>query len=855
LPKRSPEEETLRRLAESGAAGTQRDELARALARLAFGILVRRARSADEARTALPEAVRLLLASRRRWRQEQSSRVWALSVLRGLALPGPSEAAEGRAPASLDAIARADPASFASDPALVDALRAALGSLEPDPREALELVAIEGLSFGEAAQLLGQPPAVVEQRASVAFAALARAGEPASSGCAALREALLARALGRLSAEELSDLDQHARACEICAGLLRSSERAMALLRAYREATDLPVDGPAMEAVLGALAERDMERAARQERSRRAQAESSRPARRRLLLGAAGALALVAVAGVATRYAFFRTEPPRPNPVLELLGEVTDAARARDLACVLDIQLQEEWAREAVRERRVATLLLARWLARREGFADSLAFLRAVLSEHARTVRARRPGGTVFAAERGDPLRLAGELKQAGLHALAAKECARVADSAKDALLRRRARLHGAASLLLEGRLDEAAAALSELRGESVEAGGDFHGRLASLLQARLDRAREAREALKTHSRPKPDESDYRGGELGLRALDRACALEAFAGAEQPILVGLLSSAWAKLLAGETLSARVDLSNCFQRGQKRFTRSLAQLGLAEAAFLEGRYLSGLGHLRLAQEHAPDTEGASHYVSMVSLLQGLRELVDLGSAPSADSFLKTTEQVGAVEELLRSAYEPRVAPLAAKRDAVTRDWPKSDSPFHKVLGRTPGSVVGTDALLASFEQGPGELSPEQGSTLSSVEGLSGRGVRVESGGPVASVGLALDIPEIETWAILAARPSGPGRFELRAADSGGRLYRWRTFLLVGGEWNRLAVPLGAFEPEEPSSAEDSLLAQRIARISLSFEPQPGAPARFDLDELVVRHGQKTEERGADAPVSR
>lgn len=415
--------------------------------------------------------------------------------------------------------------------------------------------------------------------------------------------------------------------------------------------------------------------------------------------------------------------------------------------------------------------------------------------------------------------------------------------------------LQQASSLLLEGRLDEASSVLSAM--EKTGSPGDLAGKLAVLVRERLDRARASRELLKAHVRPKPGESDYRGGELGVAALDRDFALKALAGAEQPILVGLLTSGWVKFLSGEFGPARVDFTTCFQKAQKRFTKSLAQLALAEIAFLEGRYLSGLGHLRLAQDYAPDTEGVSHFVSMLSLQQGLRELVELGSAPLADSFLKNTEQTPVLRGFIESAFAPRLPVLAASRDEVTKNWPQSDSPFHKVLGRTPGSVPGTDAIIVSFERGAGELTPAPGCELSQTEGSSGMALRVDSHTRTASVSMVLDLQEVETWVILAARPHGPGRFELRAKDADGRWYSWRTYSLVPGEWNRMAVPLGALEPDEPTGGDDSLIARRVGSLVFSFETwsETASHSRLDLDELIIRHGQKADQQGIDAPIAR
>ena len=143
----------LAELLESGS----REDIARGLAPVVAGMLARRKSSREGARAELPKALGAVLSSRRRF-GGGSVRAWILKTFgeRGIA---PREAA-----------AREDLAELSEVPA---AARGLLDRLPAEGREALLLLAVEGLSPREAAEVLGVPAAVVEQRASRAFAELA----------------------------------------------------------------------------------------------------------------------------------------------------------------------------------------------------------------------------------------------------------------------------------------------------------------------------------------------------------------------------------------------------------------------------------------------------------------------------------------------------------------------------------------------------------------------------------------------------------------------------------------------------------------------------------------------------------
>ena len=159
----------LAELLESGS----REDIARGLAPAVAGMLARRMSSREGARAELPKALRAVLSSRRKF-EGGSVRAWILKTFgerlgrppggrsylpRPLGRGGPPEAAAREDLAELSEIPRA--------------ARGLLDRLPAEGREALSLLAVEGLSPREAAEVLGVPAAVVEQRAARAFAELA----------------------------------------------------------------------------------------------------------------------------------------------------------------------------------------------------------------------------------------------------------------------------------------------------------------------------------------------------------------------------------------------------------------------------------------------------------------------------------------------------------------------------------------------------------------------------------------------------------------------------------------------------------------------------------------------------------
>jgi hypothetical protein len=706
--------------------------------------------------------------------------------------------------------------------------------------------------------------------------------------CADIQEMLLARQSGRVSEEETKGFDEHVEACSECASLVKAGAKSVALLKAYRIATDIEPEADDVEQVLSQLRTEEAERA---DRARKVQDEKP-PDRAKLLAYVVVAVLLLAVTGFAIKVALFSSAPVEPNAILELLDEVTDGRRARDFALLLDVQLQEEWSRQDTRHRRIAALLLARRFARRGDLPRNVDFMKAILVEHAST--AMLPGLPIaYAAEGADPLRLGGELELAWQCEAALREVKQVGASAADEDTRKRADVHAAAILALSGRIEEAktivdaylpalpkadedqdAAATGAAEGgaevEYVEPPmppqpEDFIGRIAWHIGDRLRRARIARHSMLTYERPKPDESDYRGGELGFAALDSAFAIESLKGIEEPILVGLLSLGWAHVLQGDFEGARGPLDTCFADAQKRFTRSLAATGLAEIAFLEGRFTAGLGNLGLAKEHAPDTTGPNQYRAIIMLQQATRELFDEGSAPRAKATFKYTrdeleDQGGEIVAFVDEAYEPLIDPLAAKRDEATATWPKkAKGVFDGVYEKLPGEVRGLDFLLIGFDDEDHGFAGEGRTDVSLEPGYLGKALAVSSTRAKASAVLSLKATETETetWAIFTVRIGTRGAFSLILQDDARSRYRWRTVVLQPDRWYRLAVPFGAAESLVSTDEYRSMLGGQIG--SIGFELDTGIyegslPARFVVDDLMIYHGQGFGDNAVAQPVN-
>jgi len=714
--------------------------------------------------------------------------------------------------------------------------------------------------------------------------------------CSEVREILLARELGLLDDDEAAEFDEHAASCESCGALVEAGDKAHQMLRAWRSATDELFDPSQIDEALAEFAALTERRSARAGSPRRAREEAAGPetgSKAPLVI-----IGVVAVVGIAAA-AYFMLRPPRSparsDPIFAVLPAVTDSASARDVACILDVQIIDQLTLGSASEAKLAARLWARALARREGFAASPAFVRAIL------------GGTgeggVDSSAASDPLRLAGELELAGLAAWAEEECARVAASATDEKVKRRAKLHLAAALLRQGKLDEAEGIITEIappvvapsadaeapaeapeetdaetdaEGEAPaeEAPRDFIATLADVLAEEVADARTARADLETRERTRPKYADDRGGKIAIDAFLFDRAYELFEG-EDPVHIAPLTGGWARLMQGDVDEARVVLLGVAAVG-RRYYRSMSYLGLAEIAFRQGRYMTGFARLLNAKQERRNPEITTRFLKVVALAQGMREFLDGGSAPAArrafdEDNLSSLKVREGMLRLVDGHLRPRIEPLVQAREAVTSTWPKVKRMFDQFVDPpAPGTVSGpkdvTNVVKLDFELGASKLAPAGGDTnIGDAEGCKGRGAKVESAGALAAARLTFEapVPEVETWVACAVKLGCPGEFCLRAKEAAsGAVFRWRTFVLSPGRWHRLAVPLGAFEPEEPGGRDASLLMKKIESVDFSFRPwagrgpaavnaglQSGAntpgPAAFILDDVLVHHGEPPE----------
>jgi len=851
------------------------EDFVREVAGTVSGILARRVASSQAIEELGPELVKMLLAARRQYKPNKSARAWILSTIRERIsqeeppLAGsPSGIPAGRAPEEL-----------ARDEGLVKAVRGLLTTLSPESREALELIAVEGLRPRDAGEVIGQPAAIVEKLASDAFSdvieKLVTSPEAAemtalklrvaseATMCRDVSETLLARVRGKIEGAEAEESARHIEKCAQCRGLVADAERAYALLRAYRIATDRERRAWDFTELVEELSKREKLRVERLEMRRQTASEIEAPKKRRLAIVMVILLGLL-IGGAAAIHSFINRPPElKVNAIADLVPAVTDGARARDLAVVLDLQLLDEWAMPNPREERLAGLAWARHLARREGFADGPEFVRAILNTHARLASRgwRFPEGVVCAADGADPLRELDSLELAGLVARAASTAARLAeDAAKkgDEELRRRAELHRAAALLRAGKLDDSEAALQPLLPPVGEDGavqaGDFRQKLANILYDRIARARAARESLKNHKRPAANVIDTDGAFLATAALDLDAVLGALTGRDATYR-GAVQAGWAHLMRGELAEAYGLLFLVRQKAGTRYLQSIARLGLSEIAFLEGRYSAGLSGLQSAMEKLTNNA----FVALIALQQGMRECLDTGCVAGITPLVGEARQsqFGRVSTLIAEKLEPRVAPLADARYRVTSTWPKVETAFTKILGDAPGTVSPRDVLAVDFEKTALPFEAVAPVRLEAAAGLEGQCARFTSTAREVSARLPLGKPEVETWLAFAVKLAAKGELIVWAEDAAGRRYEWRTAALDQGLWYRLALPLGALEPADGDPGDASIIGGQVASVGWTFRFFGAGKtlldaAVMDLDSVLVHYGRELPD-GVDVAV--
>jgi RNA polymerase sigma-70 factor (ECF subfamily) len=144
-----------------------------ALRRYAHALTCDRAAADDLVQDCLERA----LARRDAWRAEGSVRAWAFRILVNLHHDGQRRMPQARqlvAVGSADVSELAQPGGQESHMALRE-VQAAIARLPAEQRHALLLVALEGMTLDEAAQVLGLPAGTVASRLARARAALRNA--------------------------------------------------------------------------------------------------------------------------------------------------------------------------------------------------------------------------------------------------------------------------------------------------------------------------------------------------------------------------------------------------------------------------------------------------------------------------------------------------------------------------------------------------------------------------------------------------------------------------------------------------------------------------------------------------------
>lgn len=141
-------------------------------------VLARNGMEADDlVQGALLRAVERL----HQWRDDGNLRVWLLSILHNHFVDtARAQAAAAARDGAWAGLAPASAPAQGEDAARLAQLRAAVAALPHDQREALHLVALEGLAVAEAAAVLGVPPGTVMSRLGRARAALRRFEEGGS---------------------------------------------------------------------------------------------------------------------------------------------------------------------------------------------------------------------------------------------------------------------------------------------------------------------------------------------------------------------------------------------------------------------------------------------------------------------------------------------------------------------------------------------------------------------------------------------------------------------------------------------------------------------------------------------------
>jgi len=132
-------------------------------------------RDADRADDLVQDSLERAIAKRRLWHKPESLRPWLFAVLHNVHLNQIRRQTRQPAEVPLDQVfPQASRSEGQTNTVMIGQVMAALDHLEPQQREVLVLVAVEGLHYKEVAMVLGLPTGTVMSRLSRARERLRR---------------------------------------------------------------------------------------------------------------------------------------------------------------------------------------------------------------------------------------------------------------------------------------------------------------------------------------------------------------------------------------------------------------------------------------------------------------------------------------------------------------------------------------------------------------------------------------------------------------------------------------------------------------------------------------------------------
>ncbi len=136
----------------------------------------------DRAADLVQETVLRALSRWRQWRGDAPLRAWLFAIMRNNRFQDARRRARWRSVDLETADVAERAAAEAADPLLLRNVAAALAELNDEQREVVFLVAVEGMSYAETADLVGAPIGTVMSRLARARARLREQSERAPSG-------------------------------------------------------------------------------------------------------------------------------------------------------------------------------------------------------------------------------------------------------------------------------------------------------------------------------------------------------------------------------------------------------------------------------------------------------------------------------------------------------------------------------------------------------------------------------------------------------------------------------------------------------------------------------------------------